>query len=419
MLSSVNLFKKKFFKLFFFFFASFFLSQGTLVDFYDVIFYKNDNHILYIIYISGFLLALPLLLLTNSRLAKNSLLLIFFMSFLPIVYIYTKTNNLIIFFICYELLLLPSFFIIILFSPNRRSLIAANYFLIWTQFGSMLVLVSLLFLIKSNNTLYFTQVVINKYYSLIFFVGFGIKVPIWPFHYWLSKTHTEAPTFFSIYLSGFLVKTSLYGIWVLVLSNNFSNLTLYLIISTIGIFDSSLKMWGQTDLKKLIAFATIQEMNLILSLLILSDYITLKLTFFFIIAHSVLSSIFFYITDLLYKRYNTRSVLAINGLLNTNPLLGFSIFISVILFGGLPFTLKFIVEIFLFSQLINVNLIFTSFIMLISNWIAIVSFSRHWFFILFGSSTSLTPDLSRKELVVLVYLLLLLVSLPYFTQYIF
>ena len=48
------------------------------------------------------------------------------------------------------------------------------------------------------------------------FLGFGFKVPIWPFHYWLTKTHVEAPSGFSMYLSGFLVKTALYGFYKVV-----------------------------------------------------------------------------------------------------------------------------------------------------------------------------------------------------------
>lgn len=67
-----------------------------------------------------------------------------------------------------------------------------------------------------------------------------------------------------MFLSGFLVKTAVYGFYkITILLGNNVNTTFFLTICIIGIIDSSLKMWGQTDLKKLVAYCTIQEMNLI------------------------------------------------------------------------------------------------------------------------------------------------------------
>jgi len=74
----------------------------------------------------------------------------------------------------------------------------------------------------------------------------------------------EAPSGFSIYLSGFLVKSALYGFYKI--SNIFIlpvNTSFFVTVTLVGVLDSSLKMWGQTDLKKLVAYGTIQEMNLI------------------------------------------------------------------------------------------------------------------------------------------------------------
>jgi hydrogenase-4 component F len=74
----------------------------------------------------------------------------------------------------------------------------------------------------------------------------------------------EAPSGFSICLSGFLVKSALYGFYKITnLFPSTLNTTLFITIAFIGVVDSSLKMWGQTDLKKLVAYGTIQEMNLI------------------------------------------------------------------------------------------------------------------------------------------------------------
>lgn len=79
-------------------------------------------------------------------------------------------------------------------------------------------------------------------FSLLF-VGFGFKIPIWPFHYWLTKVHVEAPSGFSIYLSGFLVKTALFGLFKL--SNllfHELNTEPFIFIAFLGAIDASLKM---------------------------------------------------------------------------------------------------------------------------------------------------------------------------------
>ena len=99
---------------------------------------------------------------------------------------------------------------------------------------------------------------------MLLFLGFGFKIPVWPFHYWLTKTHVEAASGFSIYLSGFLVKSALYGFYKLTNSLGVNvDTTAYILIAMLGIVDASLKMWGQKILKKLVAYGTIQEMNLI------------------------------------------------------------------------------------------------------------------------------------------------------------
>ena len=398
--------------------TTFFFLMYSFIEFKDMLFFINNNYFQLSIFISGVFYILPLFLATNSRNTNRNSIWFFFLFFIPLIYIFINTNNSVIFFIVYELFLVPSYFIIKFYSPNRRSIYIANYFLIWTQLGSFLVLIGLLSAVYSSKKFNFNCLELTSYESILIFFGFGVKVPIWPFHYWLTKTHTEAPTFFSIYLSGFLVKTALFGIWVFVFYNKNINFIIYFIFISIGIFDASMKMWVQVDIKKLVAFATIQEMNLILLLMLVSNYNSIKFTFFFILAHTLLSSIFFYIVDVIYKRYGTRSVYSINGLINNTPYLSFLIIFSCILFSGLPFTLKFIVEIYLFTQIVSINSLFTFLLILVSNWIAIVSFTKHWYSLLFGGSSLKRIDLNKKEIIFFLIYQVSLVLLPFYTNYI-
>ena len=248
----------------------------------------------------AYLIGIISLLTLDSRLYwSNIRYLLSFNLFLLIVYIYSSVSNILVFFMCYELLLLPSFFIVYFVSPSRRAIQASLYFVIWTQLGSVLVLIAVSYILSISGLYNFSDL---KYFNFtnsestliiwLLFIGFGIKVPIWPFHYWITKTHVEAPSGFSIYLSGFLVKTALYGFYKLntcIFSDVDSSI--FIAICIMGVIDSSLKMWGQTDLKKLVAYGIIQEMNLIYLTFCWGDSYAILGGIIFTITHALLSAL--------------------------------------------------------------------------------------------------------------------------------
>ena len=123
------------------------------------------------------------------------------------------TDSLILFFFAYEMLLVPSFFILYKFAKTRRCVEAAYLMFFWTQFGALFLILGLLYLFFTCNSSHFST--ISFYYfnpfevNFLFIcvlIGFGVKLPIWPFYGWLPKAHVEASTNFSIFLSGVLVK---------------------------------------------------------------------------------------------------------------------------------------------------------------------------------------------------------------------
>lgn len=373
-----------------------------------------------LIWYSGITLAVLSFWFINQRTTISTRQLVLYLLFLPLVYLFVSTRNLLVFFMCYEFFLLPSFLIVFFGSPNRRGVLASIYFLMWTQVGSFFVFVAvLIFFIynKSFNFEYLSSIPFITYLTAI--IGFGIKIPMWPAHYWLTKTHVEAPTYFSVYLSGFLVKTALYGIWLFSNSTLFINHSWIIILVIIGIIDSSLKMWAQVDLKKLVAYGTVQEMNLILLGFILGSNSVIKATSLFILAHTILSTIFFLLSDSLYKRFGSRSTVSVRGLLQVNPLFGYMLFICCLFFAGLPFTLKFIVEVYIFVQLISINTSILIIMVFICNWFGLISFMKNWFIPLFGSSSVQSSyDLSVREVIVYSTLCILLVIISYISYFI-
>jgi len=220
----------------------------------------------------------------------------------------------------------------------------------------------------------------NEIWALytLFFVGFGIKVPIWPFHYWLTKTHVEAPSGFSIYLSGFLVKTALYGFFKITNLFSYEGSTLaFAVIAVVGVVDASLKLWGQSDLKKIVAYCTVQEMNLIFLLFLLGDVNATTCGAIFSIAHAFLSTLMFFLVDCIYRRFHTRSVFAVHGLLQQTPNLAMAIFLMCVLYAGLPGTLKFTCEVSLLITLGEGGLVPVLIILFFANFLGLIGFSKN------------------------------------------
>lgn len=155
-----------------------------------------------------------------------------------------------------------------------------------------------------------------------------------------------------MYLSGFLVKTALFGFYKLTLALNCpSSNEMFMAVAIYTSIESSLKMWTQVDLKKLVAYCTVQEMNLMIMCFLFGNSSVFVAGILFCFMHGVLSSLMFFLVDCLQRRYQSRQTAAITGVLKTSPLLGLSIILMVISYLALPGTLKFTCEIMLFSFL--------------------------------------------------------------------
>lgn len=128
-----------------------------------------------------------------------------------------SSTNLVQMFIYFEFIFLPSLFFVYQFGYSKKVTKSILFLLTWTLTGSFLVLMALAYLWGVYGVVDFESLRLLKF-SLIentllficFFCGFAVKIPLWPFYYWLIKVHVEAPTGFSIFLSGFLVKTAFY-----------------------------------------------------------------------------------------------------------------------------------------------------------------------------------------------------------------
>jgi len=370
----------------------------------------------------AYMVGLISVLSLDTRLYWKNIKLVFVCYFLVFaVVIFCSTNDLLILFLAYEALLVPSFLFVYYIAPNRRAIQASIYFLIWTQIGSFLVLCAVAYIIVTTGTtsisliksFVFTNTEINWIYALLFF-GFGIKTPIWPMHYWITKTHVEAPAGFSIFLSGFLVKSAIYGFYKI--SNLLGGSTLTIVASTfcyIGVIDASMKMWAQTDLKKAVAYATIQEMNIIYLTVCWGDSTAIIGGFLFCITHAFFLSFFFFLVDCIQKRYGSRSILEVCGIIHTTPNLGVAVLFGVVLYSGLPGTLKFISEFYIFCGLLEAAPLSCCILLFCANFFGLLGFLKGWLNCVFGMTAhnqdKIPADLNHKDFLIILVCVLCLV----------
>lgn len=166
----------------------------------------------------------------------------------------------------------------------------------------------------------------------------------------------------------------------------------------ISILDASIKICNQVDLKKLVAFSTIQEMGILLLFFIFFNKYNYIYMLYFFIFHTLISGVYFYIVDLIYKKTNTRVNYNISGLSNSSPKLSYFIIIFIFIFIGIPFTIKFYIEIYLIKLLLKINTLLLLFLLFIGEYISVLFFFKNFISLNYGSIKNYRIiDLSKKE----------------------
>jgi NADH-quinone oxidoreductase subunit M len=173
------------------------------------------------------------------------------------------------------------------------------------------------------------------------FLGFAIKVPMWPFHTWLPDAHTEAPTVGSVLLAGILLKMGTYGfvrIALPILPYAAQKYAPWIgALAAIAIIYAALCCLAQRDLKRLIAFSSVGHMGFVmLGIATLTD-IGINAAIFGMVAHGIITGMLFFLVGSIYDRYHTRMIAEIGGgLMQKLPYLGGVFAFVAIASLGLP-----------------------------------------------------------------------------------
>lgn len=283
------------------------------------------------------------------------------------------------FYIFWELMLLPMYFLIGIWGGPRREYAAIKFFL-YTLFGSifiLLVMIGLYFssmetladgtrvftfnLLEMMNSANYTQTGIlsplnpNNLRFIAYiglFVGFAIKIPMFPFHTWLPDAHVEAPTAISVILAGVLLKMGTYGI-LRIAYPIFPEITYQLawwiaLFGMINIIYGALAAMAQKDFKKLIAYSSVSHMGFVMLGMSALNTMGISGAILQMFNHGTITAMLFLIVGVIYDRAHTRDLEAFGGLGKQMPI--YTGFVTVAFFAaiGLPGLSGFISEALVF-----------------------------------------------------------------------
>ncbi len=281
------------------------------------------------------------------------------------------------FYFFWEAMLVPMFLIIGIWGAENRIYATLKFFL-YTFLGSVLLLISLIYLhvkaleagiplVESFNILTFQQLPIDietqKWLFLAFFLAFAVKVPMWPIHTWLPDAHVEAPAGGSVILAAILLKMGAYGFlrFLLPILPNASQGFAWpvIVLSLIAIVYIAFVAIVQRDMKKLIAYSSISHMGFVTLAFFLvypimghhwdleNAVLGINGAMVQMISHGFVSGALFLCVGVLYDRMHSRLIKDYGGVVNTMPIFASFFMIFALANVGLPGMSGFVGEFFI------------------------------------------------------------------------
>jgi proton-translocating NADH-quinone oxidoreductase chain M len=330
--------------------------------------------------------------------------------------------DLLVFYVFFESVLIPMFMIIGIWGSRERKVRAAYFFFLYTLLGSVLMLLAVLVIYLSMGSTDY-QILVqnplpeNRQYLLwlAFFASFAVKVPMVPGHIWLPEAHVEAPTAGSVILAGILLKLGTYGLIRFSLPL-FPVASIYFTplvntLALIAVVYTSLTAIRQTDMKRIIAYASVAHMNLTLVGLFSLNPQGVEGSILQMISHGLVSGALFLCVGVLYDRHHSRLVRYYSGMAHTMPTYCLIFLFFTLANIALPGTSSFVGEWLILLGVYQVN----SFVAIMSATSMVLGGAYSlWLYnrVAYGNynlpgTSSFSVDVSRREIMTFLPLIIL------------
>lgn len=336
-----------------------FMESLPLVPHYGINYLVGvDGISLFLVILSTFISMIGIIALSEKRYIKNLMITLLFLEGI-MVGVFLSLDA-IVFYIFWEISLVPMLYIIGAWGSGRRIYAAIKFFL-YTFTGSLIMLVGMLVVaykyfmatgVWSFSLLDWHMLILpydlQWWLFLAFFIGFAVKVPMFPFHTWLPYAHGQAPTIGSVILAAVLLKMGTYG-FVRFSLPMFPDASVAFIIpvavlALIMIIYTALVAFAQEDMKQVIAYSSISHMGVIMLGIFALNAEGISGSIFFMLSHGIVSGALFMLVGVIYDRRHTKVIAEFGGLASKMPAYATIFGIMLMASVGLPLTMGFVGE---------------------------------------------------------------------------
>lgn len=387
-----------------------------------------DGISLFIIILAAFFTLIGIASLGETKDVKNMIITLLFLQ-MTMVGVFVALDA-IVFYVFWELSLVPMLYIIGAWGGPLRIYASVKFFL-YTFAGSLVMLVGMLFMAYfyyqatgqwSFSILEWYRLILPESFQIwlfvAFFIGFAIKVPMFPFHTWLPYAHGQAPTIGSVILAAILLKMGTYAFirFSLPLFPDASVYFMYpiAILAIIMIIYTAMVAYAQKDVKQVVAYSSVSHMGVIILGTFALNVEGISGSIFLMIAHGVVSGALFLLVGVIYDRRHTKLMSEFGGLASVMPRFATIFGIMLMASVGLPLTINFVGE-FLsllgFYKQSHILTLLAGTAIIVGAIYMLAAYKKMFFGEVTKEENRNLPDVNKRELVALIPLTIITVWL--------